>query len=101
MAKNSSEMLFGAVSNAGRFVILERLLASPMTVSELMKATKSQQTLVSHNLKCLLDCMIVRQKKEGKFRRYYIDAKARPIVAGMVRYMHRYDGYLEKCKKER
>ncbi|MCL4403638.1 MAG: ArsR family transcriptional regulator [Candidatus Marsarchaeota archaeon] len=99
MAKNSGEMLFGAISNAGRFRILEKLLERPMTVSELTFSTKSKQTLMSHNLKCLLDCMIVRQERMGKYRRYYIDSRARPIVAGMVKYMRRYEDYLVKCNR--
>lgn len=100
MSKSSSEMLFGAVSNAGRFRILEKLLERPMTVSELIGSTKSKQTLVSHNLKCLLDCMIVHQSKEGRFRRYYIDPGARQIIAGMAKYMQRYNAYLEKCRRK-
>ena len=57
---------FTNLSNPTRLATLEKLMEKPMSVNELAEALGQEQSMVSHNLKPLLQCNFVFIKKQGK-----------------------------------
>jgi DNA-binding transcriptional ArsR family regulator len=57
---------FMNLSNPTRLATLEKLIEKPMSVNELAEALGQEQSMVSHNLKPLLQCNFVFIKKQGK-----------------------------------
>ena len=62
------------LGDASRRSIMERLCASPCTVSELAQAMPISRPAVSQHLKVLKDAGIVHDAPEGRTRVYSIDA---------------------------
>ena len=76
MKKGLSETcykFFINLANPTRLAILERLMKHPMSVNELAESLEQEQSMVSHNLKTLLDCNFVYSKRDGKKRIYSIN----------------------------
>jgi len=61
---------FSKMSNPTRLAVLEKLMEKPMSVNELANALKQEQSMVSHNLKQLLECNFISQQRRGKQRIY-------------------------------
>lgn len=73
MKKGLSETcyrFFVNLSNPTRLAILERLMKQPLSVNELAESIGQEQSMISHNLKPLLECNFVYTKREGKKRIY-------------------------------
>ncbi len=73
MKKGLSETcyrFFTNLANPTRLALLEQLMQQEMSVNELVTAIGQEQSMVSHNLKTLLDCNFVYTKREGKRRIY-------------------------------
>ena len=73
MKKGLSETcyrFFVNVANPARLAILEQLMKKPMSVNELAEAIGQEQSMISHNLKPLLECNFVYSKPDGKKRIY-------------------------------
>ena len=73
MKKGLSEIcykFFLNLSNPTRLAVLEQLMNQPMSVNELADALRQEQSMISHNLKPLLECNFVYSKREGKKRIY-------------------------------
>lgn len=73
MKKGLSETcykFFLNLSNPTRLAVLEQLIKQPMSVNELAKVLGQEQSMVSHNLKPLLECNFVYLEKQGKKRVY-------------------------------
>lgn len=66
---------FTNLSNPTRLATLEMLMEKPMSVNELAKALAQEQSMVSHNLKPLLECNFVFIKKHGKKSIYSANQK--------------------------
>ena len=62
--------LFHGFSDPSRLSILNVLLESARTVSEIVEATGLTQSNVSNHLKCLRDCGLVSAKQQGRFVYY-------------------------------
>lgn len=62
--------LFLVLSDANRSRILELVKGGEKTVSELTRATRLHQPLVSHHLRVLRDAGLVEGRREGRFRLY-------------------------------
>ena len=62
--------LFRGFSDASRLSILDALRDGPLTVGEIVQATKLTQSNVSNHLACLRDCGLVTAEQEGRFVRY-------------------------------
>ncbi len=59
-------LLFNALSNEYRVAILNLLRSGPKKVGEISEALKMEQTMASHNLKCLAFCGLVTSQMLGK-----------------------------------
>ena len=73
MKKGLSETcyrFFSNLSNPTRLAALERLIKKPMSVTELADSLGQEQSMVSHNLKPLLECNFISLEKQGKKRIY-------------------------------
>ena len=76
MKKGLSETcyrFFVNLANPTRLAILEKLMKNPMSVNALTKELGLEQSMVSHNLKSLLDCNFVYTKREGKKHIYSVN----------------------------
>jgi DNA-binding transcriptional ArsR family regulator len=62
--------LFRGFSDPSRLSILDTLLYSPRTVSEIVEVTGLTQSNVSNHLGCLRDCGLVTANQKGRFVHY-------------------------------
>ena len=76
MKKGLSETcyrFFVNLANPTRLAVLEQLEKQPMSVNELAEVLGQEQSMVSHNLKPLLECNFIYSKREGKRRIYSVN----------------------------
>jgi DNA-binding transcriptional ArsR family regulator len=76
MKKGLSETcykFFVNLANPTRLAILEQLMKKPMIVNDLAKELGQEQSMVSHNLKPLLECNFVYTKRDGKKHIYLVN----------------------------
>jgi len=76
MKKGLSETcykFFVNLSNPTRLAALEKLMKKPMSVNELADFLGQEQSMISHNLKPLLDCNFVYMVRDGKRRIYSVN----------------------------
>jgi len=76
MKKGLSETcykFFVNLANPTRLAVLEQLMKQPMSVTELAEALGQEQSMISHNLKPLLECNFVYTKRNGKKRIYSVN----------------------------
>lgn len=64
---------FNNLSNPTRLATLEKLMEKPMSVSELSEALEQEQSMISHNLKPLLQCNFIFIQKQGKKNIYSVN----------------------------
>ena len=57
---------FTNLANPTRLATLEQLMNQPMSVNELAAALGQEQSMISHNLKPLLDCNFITAQLQGK-----------------------------------
>ena len=65
--------LFATLANPTRLAIIEKLDEGPMNVTDLVDALGQEQSMVSHNLRPLVRCKLVRVRREGKQRIYSLN----------------------------
>jgi DNA-binding transcriptional ArsR family regulator len=76
MKKGLSEIcykFFVNLANPARLAILEQLMKKPMSVNELADTIGQEQSMVSHNLKPLLECNFLYSEPDGKKRIYSVN----------------------------
>ena len=76
MKKGLSETcykFFVNLANPTRLAALEKLMKKPMSVTELSESLGQEQSMVSHNLKPLLECNFVYIVRQGKKRIYSVN----------------------------
>lgn len=94
----SYKLFFKAFSNKTRFQLINLLRKKPMNVSELIKATGFEQTRISHNLKCLIECGFVTNRREGKTRIYSLNKETiEPLLNIVDKHIGKYIDYLVVC----
>jgi DNA-binding transcriptional ArsR family regulator len=57
---------FTNLANPTRLAAIEQLTQKPMSVNELANILGQEQSMISHNIKPLLDCNILTSHREGK-----------------------------------
>jgi len=78
MKKGLSETcyrFFVNLANPTRLAILEQLMKRPMSVNELVDSIGQEQSMISHNLKPLLECNFVYTRRDGRKRVYSANKK--------------------------
>lgn len=58
--------MFRGFADPTRLAILECLKEGEKTVTEIVKETKQSQSNISNHLNCLLECGLVKNKRDGK-----------------------------------
>jgi DNA-binding transcriptional ArsR family regulator len=64
---------FSTLANPTRLAILETLQDGPKNVAELSRALNREQSMISHNLKPLEQCVFVFSERQGKTRVYRVN----------------------------
>lgn len=73
MNNMSYDKFFINFASRERLEILSLLKERPLSVSEIVYALNKEQSRVSHNLKRLLTCNLVKVRQEGKKRIYSLN----------------------------
>ncbi len=98
MRELSYRLFFKAFSNKTRFEIIRLLRKKSLSVNEMCKALKFEQSRVSHNLKCLEACGFVSSEWKVKNKIYSLDRKhIMPILDKIDEHIERYSKRLESC----
>lgn len=65
--------IFKALSDENRIRILKRLRSGEKCGCELLEELQITQPTLSHHMKILCDCAVVKSRREGKWMYYTID----------------------------
>lgn len=95
--KNVTSLFFEAFSNKNRFEILMQLRNKELCAGELQQKLKIEQTNLSHDLKCLLNCRFISVRKDGRKRIYEINNETKELVDEVANHIKNYEVYLKKC----
>ncbi|MGH9508388.1 MAG: ArsR/SmtB family transcription factor [Terriglobales bacterium] len=88
---------FRAVSNPTRFAIVQLLRKQPAYVGEMVEKLGFEQSRVSHNLGCLLNCGFVEWEWQGKNKVYRLHPDLPPILNAIDKHLARYAPALASC----
>ena len=92
---------FSNLSNPTRLAALEKLMAKPMSVNELATTLGQEQSMVSHNLKPLLECNLITIQRQGKKHIYTANQETlNPIFASIQNHAKKFCPTGGKCLKE-
>ena len=90
--------IFTNLSNPTRLAALEQLIDKPMSVNELATALGQEQSMISHNLKPLLQCNLITIQKQGKKHVYTLNTETmQPIFAAIENHAQKYCPTGGKC----
>ncbi|MBW2990652.1 metalloregulator ArsR/SmtB family transcription factor [Candidatus Woesearchaeota archaeon] len=94
----SYEDFFKNFANKTKFRIIMHLKNKPMSVNELSKAMKEEQSKVSHNLAKLSMCNILNVEQKGKQRIYSLNKDTViPMLKMVEKHVQKYCDM--RCKK--
>lgn len=88
---------FRALSNPTRFAMVQLLRERPHYVGEMALRLRFEQSRVSHNLACLLNCGFVEFEWQGKNKVYRLHPDLPPILSSIDRHIARYGPALDSC----
>ncbi len=104
MKKNLTQIchrFFTNLANPTRLAAIEQLLNQPMSTTELAAKLNQEQSMISHNLKPLVECNIITPHKEGKKHIYTVNAETiTPIFAAIENHAQKFCPTGGKCLKE-
>ncbi|MDD5192749.1 MAG: metalloregulator ArsR/SmtB family transcription factor [Candidatus Nanoarchaeia archaeon] len=80
MKYSTYHVFFSKLSNPLRIKIISSLDERPKSVNELIEGLKVEQSKISHALKELKECNIVKAEKKGKKRIYSLSGTIIPIL---------------------
>jgi len=89
---------FRALSNQTRFSIVQLLRERPHYVNEMAERLGIEQSRISHNLACLLNCAFVEWDWNGKNKVYRLNSDLQPVLAGIEKHLVKYAPALDSCK---
>lgn len=94
----SWKLFADVLSNKTRFDIVMLLREEgELNVSEICTKLGYEQSRVSHNLKCLLNCGFVEVRQDGKNRVYRIREEIKTILDGIEKHILEYEKRLVSC----
>ena len=89
---------FSTLANPTRLAIMELLDGAPMSVTQLVEALGEEQSMVSHNLRPLVQCRLVHASRRGKNRVYSLNHETLdPILGAMESHAAKYCGGGASC----
>ena len=88
---------FRALANETRFSIVQLLRAGPCHVGQIGEKLGFEQSRVSHNLACLLNCGFVLSEWRGKNKVYRLNPDMFQILTGIEEHLTRYAPALDSC----
>lgn len=65
--------LFKALADANRLMIVDMLSCGELCACKILEALSVTQPTLSHHMKILCDCGLVKGRKEGKWMHYTLD----------------------------
>jgi DNA-binding transcriptional ArsR family regulator len=84
-----SHGFFAALSNPTRLGIIETLMEQPKHVKQIAAELKQEQSMISHNLRQLVNCHFVDVRREGKQRVYTLNyATIDPLIKVIENHCH-------------
>jgi DNA-binding transcriptional ArsR family regulator len=89
---------FRALGNKTRFEIVQLLRSRPHFVNEIVSKLSVEQSRVSHNLACLLNCGFVEWDWHGKKKVYRLNAELLPVLSGIEKHIAKYAPALDCCQ---
>jgi DNA-binding transcriptional ArsR family regulator len=89
---------FRALSNQTRFAIVQLLRNKPHYVGQIVDELGIEQSRVSHNLACLLNCGFVEWEWQGKNKVYRLNPDLLPILNGIEKHLARFAPALDSCQ---
>jgi DNA-binding transcriptional ArsR family regulator len=93
---------FTNLANPTRLDAIEQLMQKPMSVNELAASLGQEQSMISHNLKPLLECNLITVKRQGKKRVYTVNEETiRPIFATVQNHAEKFCPTGGKCLRGR
>jgi DNA-binding transcriptional ArsR family regulator len=96
---SAMSLLFRALANEPRVRILNLLRKGPHSVGDIVETLKLEQTVVSHNLKCLAFCGLVSAERIGKVREYSVNHETLdPMFTAGIRHIARFASNLRDCE---
>ena len=97
---NTCHRFFTNLANPTRLAAIEQLMEKPMSVNELAEALNQEQSMISHNLKPLLDCNFITLAQEGKKHVYSVNHETiDPIFAAIENHAQKFCPMGGKCLK--
>lgn len=91
---------FTNLSNPTRLAALEQLMEKPQSVTELAATLGQEQSMISHNLKPLLQCNIITIQKQGKKHIYTANKETlTPIFEAIQNHAQKFCPTGGKCLK--
>ena len=82
------KLFFNTFSSGQRLKILNLLRRKKRNVSEIIKKTGFEQSVVSHNLRRLKSCGFIVQEIKGKYRYYRLNEKTiKPLMKLIDKHM--------------
>ncbi|MBK5133481.1 winged helix-turn-helix transcriptional regulator [Candidatus Bathyarchaeota archaeon] len=76
---------FSCLSNPTRLAAIEKLIEKPMSVNEIANALGEEQSMISHNLKTLLECNLITSNRLGKKRIYSLNTETMEALLKIVK----------------
>ena len=91
---------FRGLSDSTRLSVLLTLIDGEKTVSEIVELTRQSQSNVSNHLKCLSDCGLVKNRRQGKNIYYFIrDPKIKELLKLSKQVISKLSSDIEACLK--
>jgi len=90
-------LFFRAIANPTRMEIIRLLRKKPCNVTEICNSLGFEQSRVSHNLKCLVDCGFLSARWKKGMRVYSLNGNVRPILNSIDKHIISYHNELIKC----
>ena len=76
MSYNENSLLFKALGDPTRLEIVDMISCGELCACKILERFNITQPSLSHHMKILCDCGLVRGRKEGKWTYYSLDEKA-------------------------
>ena len=97
MMYESFKLFAGVLSNRTRFDIVMLLMEKERSVLEICQASGYEQSRVSHNLRCLLNCGFVEVEQRGKKRIYQLNGDIKELILKVKNHISLYENRLIEC----